>query len=202
MIPARLIRCVPEHTTDEVERWWSEWIELHPSWEHVTFRDPIDRDLFPLTGYLFDDCTSGAQLAGLVRLEAVLHLGGVYIDSDVEPLRAIDDLLMHPCFIGTEDGTHLTDAIFGAERGHTGIAQCVERVRQTGMSGGAQETGPLNTTRVLTGRDDVTVLARRMFYPYSYTERVRRAENFRLSSPESYCVHHWHASWWVADSTL
>lgn len=195
MIPRRLIRCVPEVTTDEVEHWWWRWTDLHPEWEWVTFRDPIDPAQFPLLGHLFGSCVAGAQLAGLVRLEAVLTLGGVYVDSDVEPLRPIDDLLAHPCFIGTEDGHHLTDAMFGAERGHPGIFECVRRVRAMDMAAGAQATGPLNTTAVLTGRDDVTVLARRMLYPYTYLERERRNEPFAETSPESYCVHHWHASW-------
>lgn len=195
MIPRRLIRCVPEDTTDEVEQWWDGWRRLHPAWEAITYRDPIDPAEFPALGRLFGSCVAGAQLAGLVRLEVVARLGGVYVDSDIEPLRPIDDLLAHPCFIGTEDGHYLTDAMFGAEVGHPGIVQCVERVSQMDMASGPQATGPFNTTYVLSGRDDVTVLARRMLYPYSYTERHRRGEDFAVTSPESYCVHHWHASW-------
>lgn len=195
MIPPRLIRCVPEHTTDEVERWWEGWQEFHPHWEALTIRDPIDPTLYPLTGHLFEFCTCGAQLAGLVRLEAVYTLGGVYIDSDIEPLRPIDDLLYHPAFIGTEDGTVLTDALFGAEAGHLGIRACIDRVLTLPMSAGPHATGPGNTTAVLAGREDVTVLARRMLFPYDYREKHRRGEDFRVTSPESYAVHHWAWSW-------
>jgi len=195
LIPPRFIRCVPQHTTDEVEGWWKRWQELHPRWEALTIRDPIDPALYPLTGHLFASCQHGAQLAGLVRLEVVYTLGGVYIDSDIEPLRPIDDLLYHPAFIGTEDGTVLTDAMFGAEKEHPGIRACIDRVAGMPMSAGPHATGPGNTTAVLAGRDDVTILARRMLFPYDYRAKHRRGEDFRVTSPESYCVHHWAFSW-------
>lgn len=197
MIPRRLIRCVPAVTPDDQEEYWHQWQQLHPSWEFVTYRDPIDPAGFPLLGDLFDQCVHGAQLAGLVRLEAVWHLGGIYVDADMEPLRAIDDLLVHPCFIGTEDGYHLTDAMFGAEPNHPGIRACIDRVKTLDMSSGPGVTGPHNTTAVLKDRPDVTVLAQRMFYPYTYLEKERAGEDFAETSPESYAVHRWAFSWRV-----
>ncbi len=194
-IPRRLVRCVPEDTTTEVESWWCEWRELHPSWDHVTIRDPIDPLEFPLTGHLFSSCVHGAQIAGLVRLEAVFRDGGVYCDSDMQPLRPIDDLLRHPCFIGTEDGHFLTDAMFGAEAGHPGIEECLRRVVTLPMELGPQATGPFNTTACLTGRDDVTILAARMLYPFSYLQRGRTSPDWRSEFPDSYAVHHWAFSW-------
>jgi hypothetical protein len=83
MIPRRLIRTVPEQTVDEVEGFWSRVVELHPGWEHVTYRDPIDAALFPVTSPLWGRCRSGAQRAGLIRLEALARVGGIYLDSDV-----------------------------------------------------------------------------------------------------------------------
>lgn len=194
-IPRRLIRCVPVVVPDRFEGFWLRWQALHPGWELVTVQDPIDPADWPLTGHLFADCVHGAQVAGLVRLEAVHRWGGVYVDADMEPLRPIDDLLAHPCFIGTEDGTHLTDAMFGAERGHPGIGNALRRVVEMAMSAGPQATGPLNTTAALAGRDDVTVLARRMLYPFDYRERERTHEDWATLSPESYAAHHWAFSW-------
>lgn len=195
MIPPRLIRCVPETTTDEVEAWWDDWRRLHPGWDHVTIRDPIDPDDFPVTGHLFNSCVHGAQVAGLVRLEEVWSRGGVYVDSDVQPLRPINGLLCHPCFIGTEDGHHLTDAVIGAEAGHDGIRRCLDRVLTIPMAAGPQFTGPMNTTACLSGRADVTILAARAFYPYSYLERGRTSPDWQAEFPDSYGVHHWAFSW-------
>lgn len=207
-IPHRFIRCIPTDPSDEAEAWWHRFGELHPGWDMRTIQDPIDPKDWPLLGRWHALVSSGAQLAGLVRLEAVWRWGGWYVDSDVEPLRPFADLDSGPgvAVIGTEDGIHLTDAVFGAPQRHPAIRAVIEHVDDlyTGWARctfdgsappGAQATGPLATTTVLAGRPDVTVLPTEAFYPYSYTERHRRLEDFATTSPTSYAVHHWAFSW-------
>lgn len=201
MIPRRLIRCIPETTSDEVEAWWSQSCVLCDGWEHVTWRDPINPVAFPLTAADWRLCTSGAQLAGLVRLEALWHDGGVYIDSDVELYRPLDELLDLEAFAAWEDDKVIPDAVIGAADHHPAIGECIdmalERLRsggwewQTGC--GAWSTGPGVTTEVFGRRDDVTVLAPASFYPYHYTEPERRLEDHR--GPGTFGAHHWAATW-------
>ena len=222
MIPKRLIRCVPEVIPDAWEANWLKWCDEYyttrviglTAWDCVTIQDPIDPVLFPLLGRYHRYATSGAQLAGMVRLETVWRYGGVYVDADMEPLRAIDELRRHPLFICTEDGVHLTDAMFGAEKNHPGLLATIEhvaRLYEDWLSAcavpfpeddspppdppGAQATGPLATTHCLSRRPDVTVLAQRMFFPYTYLEPERAGEDFARTSPESYAVHRWSHSW-------
>ena len=93
MIPERLVRTVPPVTTAEVERWWGTAVRTHPDWSHVTLRDPLDPTHFPVTAPHWERCQSGAQRAGLIRLEAIYTLGGFYLDSDFEVYRPFDSLL-------------------------------------------------------------------------------------------------------------
>ena len=69
MIPARLIRTIPTVASDEAEGFWRGACGLHPHWDYTTWRDPVDRDKFPLTSPHWAACKSGAQMAGLIRLE-------------------------------------------------------------------------------------------------------------------------------------
>ena len=46
-----------------------------------------------MTKHLFDKCQNGAQKAGLIRLECLYTYGGIYVDSDCEPFRSLEDLL-------------------------------------------------------------------------------------------------------------
>lgn len=207
MIPHRLIRCVPQLPPDWAEANWERWQDLNPGWEFVTIADPIDPTWFPVLGHLHRYATSGAQLAGMVRLEEVWTSGGVYCDMDMEPLRPLARLLERvdagQAFIGTEDGVHLTDAMFGAPAAHPGLLLCMSRVldlyhgheHEGEALPSAQATGPLTTTVVLSGRPDVVVLPQPVLYPYSYLERHRRHEDFAATSPESIAVHHWAFSW-------
>lgn len=196
MIPPILHRTVPTETTPEVEGWWDHWCDLHPGWEHSTWRDPIDPADFPRTAHAWPRCSSGAQLAGLIRLEALWHHGGIYLDSDVEGYRALNPLLHLPAFAAWEDERTVPDAVLGAEPHHPAIDTCLV-LALARLDGGAWESGPGVTTEVLRDRTDVLLLPPASFYPYHWSpaakRRGRHAPHWR--NPWTFGAHHWQASW-------
>lgn len=204
MIPRRLVRSVPAETTAEVEDFWRHIVDLHPGWEHVTYRDPIDPHLFPVTSPLWDRCTSGAQLAGLIRLETLAHAGGVWLDSDMELYRSLEPLTGVRAFAGWEDDGVVPDAVLGAEPHHPAIIACrdlaVGRLLTDSADwrtgNGAWGTGPGVTTTILPGRDDVLLLPPGSFFPVHYTDKADvNWSEVRARNPWAFGAHHWHASW-------
>ncbi|HMG44659.1 MAG TPA: hypothetical protein VK611_25220 [Acidimicrobiales bacterium] len=191
MIPRRLVRTVPAATTPEVERWWVRFRALHPDWELVTHRDPIDPGLFPFTSPYWSRCSSGAQRAGLIRLEDISLRGGVYVDSDMEPFRAFDPLLTVPMFAAWEDEHTIPDACFGAHPGHPAVEAMMQRaVRE--IRRGPWESGPGVFTGILPGRDDVLVLPPGAFYPDHY---LRLDGLYDQPGPWVFVRHHYRGSW-------
>lgn len=190
MIPPIFHRVVPADVPPQFDAWWRRFQQLHPRWLFVTWQDPLDPTAFELS-WLWDRCTAGAQLAGLVRLEVVWRFGGVYVDMDFEPRRPFDPLLDNQLFIGTEDGTVLTDAVFGAEARHPGLRAAIDAFHNGFWSPNPSVTGPLHTTAHLRGRDDVTVVPTDRFYPYLWIEPERASEPF----PDAYAIHRWNHSW-------
>lgn len=195
-IPRVLHRTVPEKTSDEVETFWRRAVELHPSWVAHTWRDPLDPADWPETGDLWERCSSGAQRAGLIRLEALWRYGGIYIDSDVELYRPLDPLLDVGGFAAWEDAKVVPDAVLGARPGHPALAVMLEAARRAILAGaGAWKSGPGVTTSVLPGRPDWLLLPPASFYPYHYTEKHRRHEDHATANPFAFGAHHWHHSW-------
>jgi mannosyltransferase OCH1-like enzyme len=194
VIPARLVRTVPEDTSDEVEMLWSQAVAMHPTWEHVTYREPLDPADFPHTSGLWDQCSSGAQKAGLVRLEAIYQSGGFYLDSDLEIYRHLDVLRYVPFVAGWEDPNTVPDFFFGAEAGHPVFLNLLTDARLS-LSQGAWQSGPGVFTRNLPGRTDVLLLPPGSFAPYHYNERHRRHENHHDANPWGFGAHHWAGSW-------
>lgn len=195
-IPRILHRTVPAETSDQVEEWWRQAGQLHPGWDLRTYRDPLDPADWPLTGDLFARCQNGAQLAGLVRLECLVRDGGIYLDSDVEPLRPLDQLLHVPAFAGWEDETTVPDAVLGAEPNHPAFVLALEKARSVVEGGGdAYQSGPAVTTEILPGRADVLCLPPGAFYPYHYLQKSAAADE---RGPWVFAVHHWHHSWGTA----
>lgn len=203
MIPRTLIRTVPAESSDEVERYWARACELHLEWEHVTYRDPIDPTAFPLTSPDWPRCSSGAQLAGLVRLEALWNHGGVYLDSDVQLFRSLEPLLTLDCFAAWEDDHTVPDAVLGARSQHPTIRACIdlalERLHSTSTDWrtgpGAWSTGPGVTTTVLPSADGVTLLGSESFFGVHYSEKHRLSDFDPAQHPEAYGLHQWHGSW-------
>lgn len=205
MIPKRLIRTVPEQPSADQDGLWSSACDLHPTWEHLDLRDPLNPDDFPLTSPCWAKCVSGAQMAGLIRLEALHRWGGIYLDSDVQVHRPLDSLLHLGAFAAYEDRSIVPDAVLGAEAGHPAIGACLslalERLTGDGTDWtndrGPWSTGPGVTTTILPGRDDVLLLGPESFYPVHYAPRETLDRRLRRHEPApwTFGTHRWAWSW-------
>lgn len=204
MIPRRLIRTVPQRTTAEQEAYWEKACALHPAWEHVTLRDPVDPTDFPSTSAYWVGCETGAQLADLIRVEEVYRRGGVYIDSDVEVLRPFDSLLGASMFAAWQDHSWVCNAVFGAEPGHTALGTIL-KLSIARQGAGTLAAGIETFHEVVHNRDDILLLPPGAFYPYHWTVRDLYAaehpggqglrEAISEDNPWAFCMHHWHGSW-------
>lgn len=184
----------------EVASFGMAWQELHPTWTVRTWRD---WDMPALRHQRwFDEASSPAQRADIVRLELLQRHGGVYVDTDFEPLKPLDDLLAGvSCFLASEDGHWLANSIMGAVPGHPFIADLVDGIPASIVANhGAppnRQTGPKYVTSrygayvARCPENSVVVFPPSMFYPYHFTEPERRFERF----PEAYAVHHWSGTW-------
>lgn len=60
-----------------------------------------------------------AFVTDVARLEILSRQGGIYLDTDVELLKPLDELLEHRAFMGFEGGRQVNTGLgFGAEPGH------------------------------------------------------------------------------------
>jgi hypothetical protein len=201
VIPQRLVRVVPEHTSVEVENWWSQATALHPDWQHVTLRDPIDPKQFPLTSEYWIRCESGGQLADLVRAEYLVTKGGIYLDSDyqvfksLEPLRRVDN-----GFAGWEDSKVICNAMMGFPPGHFGLLVYLQ-LALTRLDQGTWASGVGTFTEVMKDRGDVLLLPPESLYPVHYRDKdmidvfMDLKDGIQNPWPWSFGVHHWRHSW-------
>ena len=201
VIPTRIIRSVPADTSSEVEAFWDRVTFLHPGWEMVTYRDPIDPTVFPITSPVWPLAKTGAQLAGLIRLEALWATGGIWLDSDVELFRPLTPLLHCSLFAAYEDPAVIPDAVLGATVAHPAIGDCLaealRRIRSDSTDwrtgNGAWSTGPGVTTSILPMFPDALLLPPGCFYPVHYSEKHTIGRH--QPAPWEFGLHHWAGSW-------
>jgi len=174
------------------------WAELHPDWRVITWRDWMLPALDNQS--LFDRAASPAQRADILRLELLRRYGGVYVDTDMEPLRPLDELLADQrCVFGREDDRWVATGIVAAVPGDPFVvhlcSSMAERMAAKQSAPPNESLGPKWITSELEqrapGTEGVTVYPPELFYPYHFTEPHRRNERF----DHAYTVHHWAHSW-------
>ena len=59
-----------------------------------------------------------AFVADYARLKALSEYGGIYLDTDMEIMKDISDILNDECFLGVEDSGLVNAAVIGAKKPH------------------------------------------------------------------------------------
>lgn len=154
-----------------------------------------------------------AFAADYIRFYALYHMGGIYLDSDVEVLKRFDDFLDLPYFVGAEKAQTPEAAIIGAEKGCDWIKQCLDYydhrafVKEDGnldirklpeiMVEQIQKLKPVHVLslddslkiRELDMKSEVLVLNDVFFSPKVFDSREVEI------TPYTYAIHHYQNSW-------
>ena len=130
--------------------------------------------------------------------------GGIYCDIDIEAVKRFDDLLVNKGFLGCECDEVVNNAIFGMEKGHPLMQECMDYMDKTPLDTPniELETGPRMFTNLCKKRGynnknqnqqitDITIYNNKYFYPYFYTEEYSP----KCITNETYAIHHWAGTW-------
>ena len=177
------------------------WKKFCPDYEIIEWNeDNTNLCLNSYTKWCYDN-KQFAFLSDYIRLIVIEKYGGIYFDTDVEIIRAFDDLLVYKAFFGFETYEFVNTGIgFGAEA-HNSIVEQMLREYEPLLDGrhGAVGCPGLNTDALLkfglkqNGRlqelDDVMIFPADYFNPMdSTTGKLTKTEN-------TYSIHRYSMSW-------
>lgn len=140
------------------------------------------------------------------RLDILFHHGGIYLDTDVELLRSLDDLLYQPAFCSTEKWGVVNMGVSGAEPKNPAIQSILDCRKSVSflhpdgtenlISSGEYDTLPLvrqglrlnGETQTLLN-NVMTVYASDFFQPFDYISgETRITEN-------TFSIHYFSGTW-------
>lgn len=103
---------------ESIQRCIDSWKRILPDYELILW----DTKRFDLSSSIWVqqafEMKKYAFAADYIRMYALYHYGGIYLDSDVEVLKPFDDLLHLPYFIGQENTpSGIEAATLGSEKG-------------------------------------------------------------------------------------
>jgi len=184
------------------------WRKMLPGWN---FRHWSNEDIDWSNRYLRQSASVMAwnRISDYMRMMALVQDGGVYLDTDVDLVKALDPLLSEEAFVGfqTNEPTNqmVNGAIFGAVKGHWLPTEAKKYFddQLDGRKDVLAFSGPGLLTQLLMKRglkdpsqdmvklDGVAIFPTRFFYPYLWTEQYDPG----VITPDTYAVHRWAESW-------
>lgn len=135
MIPKKIHYCwlSGDPYPEKVQQCMASWHKYMPDWEYVLWDMERIKDIDSVWLKECIEARKWAFAADFIRVYALYHEGGVYLDSDVMVFQSLEPFLSHRFFIGREcvsyvtfdDGVQvfLTSHCFGAEPDHIFLKQ-------------------------------------------------------------------------------
>lgn len=95
----------------------ASWKKNCPDYElRLWNEDSFDVNSHPFVKEAYE-ARKFAFVTDYIRLWALVHEGGIYMDTDVEVLRPLDEFLCHKAFSGYETKSVVPTGIMGSEKG-------------------------------------------------------------------------------------
>jgi len=199
---------IPIHFNDFI----IQWRQNYKDYDIIIWNDEmVEREnLVPdeLKKYYFSDFPEAFK-ADILRYIILNKYGGFYFDVDCQFLKKIPDHFLNFKFLGgIQSNGEVNIAFFASQMNNELLIETIESIPKsinTAIHGNYYTreaiykiTGPEFFNKICLkyfSNTDYFFFTKEYFYPYAWWEMDRRNENFNITSPISYVVHHWTKSW-------
>jgi len=187
------------------EKCIASWRKFLPEYEIVEWNEsnfPIDQFIFAKQAL---ESRKFAFVSDVSRLYALKEFGGIYMDTDVEVLKSLDDFLHLPAFSGFENDDFVPTGIMASEKGGQWVTELLEyydnRPFINADGSFEMESNTIIITKMMVEKGFVmsnTFQEKEgyvAFYPNDYfCPKSYKTGNIELTA-NSYCIHHFAKSW-------
>lgn len=192
--------------SDNINYYISSWKKYCTNYEFIEWNEEnfdINCNDYVREAY---QCEKWAFVTDYVRLYVLNKYGGVYMDTDVELLKNIDNFLRHKSFSGFESNNFIPTAIMGAEKGNPWIKMLLSFYEKKHF---LKEDGSMDlTTNVVT----ITNMTKEIynlqlnntlqetngdviFYPNDFFCPKDYSTGKIIITDNTYAIHHFESSW-------
>lgn len=189
--------------SDKHLSWRKSWENFNPDWKFILWNEKIIKEKLQLhSPESFHCCKNFSEKSDILRFEILYQYGGIYIDTDFECLKPIDNLLVNKSFvIFRQNPNFICGAFMASEKHHPNLKKLIEglnaRTKTHGKSDSHNKFGPAYITEIIginQSFDDGELSTQKTVYPFSWKNKM--SKKFVLSNyPECYAIHYWEGSW-------
>lgn len=210
MIPKIIHYCWFGHNPipENLQCYMTTWHKLMPHWEFREWNEEnFDIGTAPLYARQAYAAKKFAFVSDYVRLWALEKYGGIYLDTDVEVIKAFDNLLYDTAFIGFEESlAHLPGTcVMGCEAHCDWVIQMLktydnvtffDKEEQFDMTTNVQRLGAkmVENGLIANGKEQYLDKWGLHVYTYDYFSPITSTRVMRKSK-NTFSIHHFASSW-------
>ena len=187
-----------------VRKCMASWHRYCPDYE-IKLWNETNYDVSKST-YMYEayQAKKWAFVSDVARLDIIYRCGGIYLDTDVELIKSIDDLLTRNCFVSS-DGMGINTGIgFGSEANHLVIKEMLDQYAEKHfMTNTVPDLTPCtyyNTQPFLKAGYDIKCnqviqLSGVTIFPSEYFSPIKGKMSELHITPNTYSIHWSSLSW-------
>mgnify|MGYP005857833699 FL=1 len=165
--------------------------------------DNFDLDLYPYVREAYD-ARKFAFVTDVVRLYALYHEGGIYMDTDVEVIKPLDSLLQYQAVSGFESLTQIPTGLMASEKGHPLFAELLHEydglhfVKSDGTFDLTTNVIRITNTCLKYGfvpNNQFQTVSGFTFLPKDFLCPIEHEGHKLVLTPNTLCIHHFAGSW-------
>jgi hypothetical protein len=183
----------------------ASWKTFLPEYEIIEWNEtnfPIDQFIFAKQAL---ESKKYAFITDVCRLYALKKIGGIYMDTDVEVLKPLDDFLHHTAFSGFENDDYVPTGIMASQKEEKWVTEMLNYYDNNPFINDDLSLKLTSNTFIITQfmiqkgfvmnnsfqelKDYIAFYPNEYFCPKSY-----KTGNIELTQ-NSYCIHHFAKSW-------
>lgn len=146
-----------------------------------------------------------AFVSDYVRIYALYNMGGIYLDTDTEVFKSLDDFLNEDSFWGFEEKNYIATSTIGTKKGNKLIKKFLDFYEDKSFNETRKNIETSTNVQIVTNifkdlgfkmngqkqtiKDIGTIYPQEYFSPYDYINFIDK------SNDKTYTKHHFHKSW-------
>lgn len=205
MIPKRIHYCWfgPKPFPKTVQECISTWKVHLPDYQFVLWNESNSPMHHPFVKQAYE-ARKYAFVADYVRLWALYHEGGIYLDTDMYVVKSFNELLVENVFFGyeTQIRDYISGGIMGAQINNPFISILLAQYDSLKFENANidQLKIPLIITKAFLtykAKETIQIFPFDYFYPFPFEKRHEKNEFLHYATDQTYAIHLWDLSWFT-----
>ncbi len=190
---------------ERYKKWQASWKKHHPDWIYKLWTDKDVESFNLINKKMYEWMTNLGARADILRAEILYQFGGLYVDTDFECWKPLDEFHYKYSFYAAVEKSpfmQLGNSFIASAPGHPLLRAYIDLIgKNTNKNNIIGGVGPGCFTRAIMNNFDINdplvmIFPASYFFPLAWMDHKSiEVQKKAYEMPESYACHYWEAAW-------